>query len=249
MGRRGSWFAPAAAGVAAAIVGGVAGSGDARGLSGWHRTDVKAVTQPAAVGGRLVVYAVRRGFLEVVALDARTGSTVWSAPATPSEIAPREPPSLAVIRGDVFSLGRHGGALAEVIARDVATGKIHWKSAVGAFATWPGACPDATTAVCLTGLLSTSAQRGAQLRFDAKTGKQLPGAVISTRFGGPALAPALFDPADTTPELIIATSGEHESWRRPLRAIFTLPGASTDWGWNFDRANRPGLFVGSPGWK
>src|SRR5262249_44182884 len=102
---------------------------------------------------------------------------------------------------------------------------------------------------CLTGLLSTSAQRGAQLRFDAKTGKQLPGAVISTRFGGRELAPDLFDPGDRNPELIIATSGAHESWRRPLRAIFTLPGASTDWGWNFDRANRPGLFVGSPGWK
>ena len=250
MHRRGTLAASlAVVAVAAAVAGGAASSGKARALDGWRRPDVKAVTQPAAVGNRLLVYAARRGLLEVVALDARTGSTVWSAPATPSGIAPGEPPVLSVVGGDVFYLGRQGGSLAELVARDAATGHVRWKSAVGAFATWPGVCPDATTAICLTGLLSTSGQRGAQLRFDASTGKQLPGALISQRFGGRELAPGLFDPGDRNPEVLIATSGGRVSWRRPLRAIFTLPGASTDWGWNFDRAGRLGLFVGSPGWK
>lgn len=249
MGRGGIRLASAAAVVPAAAAGAVAGSSEARTLTGWHRADVKAVTQPAAVGNRLVVYAARRGLLEVVALDTKTGVTVWSAPATPSGIAPGEPPVLSVVGDDVFYLGRQGGSLAEVVARDVSTGRVRWKSALGAFATWPGVCPDATTAICLTGLLSTSPHRGVQLRFDAKTGKQLPGALLSKQFGGRELAPGLFDPGDRNPEVLIATNGARVSWRRPLRAVFTLPGASTDWGWNFDRAGRLGLFVGSPGWK
>src|SRR5205085_11358022 len=120
--------------------------------------DVKAATQPAAVGDRFVVYAARRGLLQVVALDARTGSTAWSAAATPSQIAPGEPPVLTVIGGDVFYLGRRGGSLAELVARNVATGQVRWRSPLGAFTTWPGVCPDQTTAICLSGLLSTSSQ-------------------------------------------------------------------------------------------
>ena len=217
--------------------------------AGWQRADVKAVTQPAAVGDRFVVYAARRGLLQVVALDARTGSTAWSAAATPSQIAPGEPPVLTVIGGDVFYLGRRGGSLAELVARNVATGQVRWRSPLGAFTTWPGVCPDQTTAICLSGLLSTSSQQGAELRFDAKGGKQLPGALIEKRFGGRELAPGLFDPGQRNPEVLLATSAGRVTWRRPLRAVFTLPGASTDWGWNFDRAGRLGLYVGSPGWK
>lgn len=220
----------------------------ARASAGWRRSDLRAVTQPVAVGNRFVVYVVHRGGLQVVALDAGTGATVWAAPATPSAIAPGEPPLLAVIDGDVFYLGRGGGSLADVIRRDVRSGKVRWRSALGAFASWPTVCPDAT-AICLTGLLSTSARRGAELRFDAQTGRQLPGALISKSFGGRELAPGLFDPGQRDPELLLATNGGQVSWRRPLRAVFTLPGASSDWGWNFDRVGRGELFVGSPGWK
>jgi len=227
----------------------VAVAAPAKTAAGWRRADVKAVTQPAAVGNRLVVYAARGGLLQVVALDARTGRTAWSAPATPSEIAPGEPPVLTVIGGDVFYLGREGGSLADLVARDVTTGRVRWRSPLGAFATWPGVCPDVTTAICLTGLLSTSSQRGAELRFDAKTGRQLPGALISKNFGGRELAPGLFDPGQRNPEVLLATRAGRVTWRRPLSAVFTLRGASTDWGWNFDRAGRLGLYVGSPGWK
>src|SRR5438128_806388 len=80
---------------------------------GWERVDLRAVTQPAAVGNRFVFYVADRGGLQVVALDARTGATVWAAAATPSEIAPGEPPELAVIGSDVFYLGRQGGSLGE----------------------------------------------------------------------------------------------------------------------------------------
>lgn len=217
---------------------------------GWRRADLTAVTQPVAVGDRFVFYAARRGGLQVVALDARTGRTLWAAPATQSNIAPGQPPNLAVIGSVVFYLGKRGstGPLGELVARDVNNGRVRWRSALGAFSTWPAVCPDATSAICLTGLLSTSPQRGAELRLDSGTGRQLGGALISS-FGGRQLAPGLFDPGQRNPELLVATRGGRVSWRRPLRSVFTLPGASSDWGWNFDRANRVGLFVGSPGWK
>ena len=59
----------------------------------------------------------------------------------------------------------------------------------------------------------------------------------------------LFDAEQRNPELLVAVEGSRTAWKRPLAAIFDLPGASTDWGWNFDRLDRVGLFVGSPGWK
>ena len=221
---------------------------DARAFVGWRRADFRAVTQPVGVGTRFVFYVAHRGGLRVVALDARTGKTLWAAPATPSVIAPGVAPGLAVIGSDVFYLGRGGGSLAKLVARDVMSGDVRWETAVGAFSTWPTVCPDGAT-ICLTGQLSTSAQRGVELRFDAQTGRQLPGALISKDSGGRELAPGLFDPGQRNPELLLATNGGQVSWRRPLRSVFTLPRASSDWGWNFDRAHRLGLFVGSAGWK
>jgi hypothetical protein len=52
------------------------------------------------------------------------------------------------------------------------------------------------------------------------------------------------------PDLLVAINrnGSAVTWREPLAKVFTLPGASTDWGWNFDRLERAGQFVGSPGW-
>src|SRR5919201_1461575 len=154
-----------AVGVVAAALCSTASSRAVGAARGWRRADLTAVTQPVAVGDRFVFYAARRGGLQIVALDARTGRTLWAAPATQSNIAPGQPPNLAVIGSVVFYLGKRGstGPLGELVARDVNNGRVRWRSA--------------------------------------------------------------------------------------LRSVFTLPGASSDWGWNFDRANRVSLFVGSPGWK
>jgi hypothetical protein len=51
--------------------------GHARSGAAWTRGDLHPVTQTAAVGGRYVLYVAAGGFLQVVALDAGTGSTVW----------------------------------------------------------------------------------------------------------------------------------------------------------------------------
>jgi hypothetical protein len=57
----------------------------------------------------------------------------------------------------------------------------------------------------------------------------------------------LYDTGQRNPELLVATSGADIAWRRPLADIFSLAGASTDWGWTFQRLSRDGVFVGSPG--
>jgi outer membrane protein assembly factor BamB len=102
--------------------------------------------------------------------------------------------------------------------------------------------------VCLTGVVAGRATRGTELRFDAGTGTPLPSLVFSSTPVGRSVGVGLFDPGLRKPEYLVAAEGAHVSWREPLAKIFTLPGASTDWGWYFERVERDGIFVGSPGW-
>jgi outer membrane protein assembly factor BamB len=218
----------------------------AAGATGWRRLDLRPVSQPAAVGGRLVVYVARRDGLGIVALDARTGSTAWSSKASPSGNARGTAPGLAVVgKRVVFFAPTADPGIARLVARDARTGRVLWRGRPGAFTAWPSVCPDDATAICVT----FSAREGTvALRYDAERGRPRAGPVLSSRFGGRELAPGLFDPGGRNPERLAATRGTRVAWRRRLAAIFPLSGASTDWGWVFDRVGRTGLFVGSPGW-
>jgi outer membrane protein assembly factor BamB len=194
-----------------------------------------------------VLYAQRRGSLEVVALNARDGSTAWIAPASPSYITAGVSAELAVRAGEVFYLqavGAPGEGIARVVARDVSSGKVSWQSSIGTFQTWPEICPDQTNAVCVNGTIEGA--RGGQLRFSATSGTLV--SVVrmgSSSFPGREIAPDLFDPGQRNPEQILAVERGRVAWRSRLSAIFTLPRASTDAGWNIDRVGRLGLFVGS----
>jgi outer membrane protein assembly factor BamB len=192
------------------------------------------------------VYVARRDGLGVAALDARTGSTVWSSDASPARNAPGQPPLLAVGgRRVVFFAPTASPELARLVARDAGTGRVLWRSGPGAFTAWPSVCPDEPTAICV----SISAREGTvALRFDAAHGRARVGPVLSSSLGGREVGPGLFDAGGRKPERLVATRGTRLAWRRPLAAIFPLAGASTDWGWNFDRIRRSGLFVGGPGW-
>src|SRR4051794_29084055 len=101
----------------------VGGHVDAATSRGWQRVDLHAVTQPRAVGHRFVLYAAKGGELQVVALDAISGTTAWSVAASPSIITPGVAPSVAAIGGDVFYLRTAAAGGAELVARDVATGE------------------------------------------------------------------------------------------------------------------------------
>ena len=107
----------------------------ARGSVGaWRRSDLKPVTQPAPLGGRFLLYAASEGGLRILALDARSGSTVWSAVASPSGIAPGQPPELALVDGYVIYLREVSGRrLAQLVASDPSTGREVWQSRAGHF--------------------------------------------------------------------------------------------------------------------
>jgi hypothetical protein len=66
-------------------------------------------------------------------------------------------------------------------------------------------------------------------------------------YPGRELTPDLFDPGKRDPEQLLAVSKGKLSWKRNLSAIFKLPHATSDGGWDFDRYGRLDLFIGSVG--
>ena len=209
------------------------------------RVALHAVTQPAPAGNRFVVYAATGGVLQLVALDAATGRTAWTEPATTSDIAPGSAPIVTVVGGRVVFLQGVAGGATEIVAADAMTGHVSWRSKPGAFSGWPVVCPGDPTAICASGVLQSGPGSGV-VRLDVASGRDLP----SPQLGAPQareLAPDLFDAGQRNPEFIVATTATALSWKQPLHHIFTFPGASTDYGWNFDRDARAGVFVGSVG--
>jgi outer membrane protein assembly factor BamB len=214
---------------------------------GWTRTDVGAVSQPAPVGGKFAFYAQHRGALEVVALDAGTGSTAWAAPASPSAVTAGVPAELAVRGTTVFYLegvGAPGNGAARVVAKDAASGNVLWRSNGGRFFSWPEICPDQPSAVCVSGTV-VGAGWG-QIRFATADGKVLADVKMGTANDpGRELGPDLFDPGSRSPEQLLVVANGREAWSRPLSRIFPLPRASSDGGWDFDRFANLGMYVGS----
>lgn len=213
----------------------------------WKRTDLRPVSQPKAVGDRLVLYAAADPGLRMIALSGRTGSTVWSDSATPSLNASGESPTVSTIGGRVVYMRPAVGSVTELVARDVATGRVAWR-VPGSFTSWPDACPEGVAAVCVTGFLLWQKRQSYLLTIDARNGKVRAIATLAKKPGGRGVAPGLFDPGARSPELLVAAQSSRVVWRQPLRKVFPLEGSSTDWGWNFDRIERHGLFIGSPGW-
>lgn len=207
------------------------------------------MSQPAPAGGKFVVYARQNDLLEVVALNANNGSTAWVAPASPSEVTPGVAAGLAVRAATVFYLENFGTPTygrARLVARDAASGNVVWQSAVGSFETWPEICPDQTNAVCVNGKIGSVGW--GQLRFSASTGQVMSVIQMGTEaYPGRELTPDLFDPGSRGPEQLLGVSRGKLNWRHNLSAIFTLPHASTDGGWDFDRYGRLDLFAGSVG--
>ncbi len=141
---------------------------------------------------------------------------------------------------------RADGSSAAVVAADAQTGKPLWTTGPGTFTGMPTVCSDDTSAVCLSGVLASDTGDEAALRFDIATGRRLPAAQV-TGPGPRELAVGLYDTGVRHPEKLMATRGAKVAWSRPLARIFPMRGATTDYGWDFDRIDRIGLFVGSVG--
>jgi hypothetical protein len=212
----------------------------------WERTDLHAVTQPVAVAGnRLLVYVGAAGKLRLVSLYVGSGGTAWARDASASMIAPGTSPVTTVIGGTVVFLQplAFNGA-AQVVAVEVESGRVLWSSTGGFFSGWPQVCPDDIGSVCLSGQMARTGD-ASSLRFDVATGALR--AAVTAPDGARELAPALYGSQQRNPELLVAVTGAKVAWQRPLDEIFTMRGATTDQGWNFDRLRHDELYVGSVG--
>jgi PQQ-like domain len=212
--------------------------------AGWTRGDLRPVTQPAPVGGLFVLFVVGDQQLSVVGLDAATGATVWSAAASTSDAAGGVAPALEVAGANVIFLAARSTDTAALTAVDGQTGTTVWQTQVGTFNDQPAACADDPSAVCVTGALGAGTP--APLRFDAATGRRR----HAPHIAGPGpreIGPGLFDAGARQPERLAAIRGGKVAWDRALSRIFPLAGATSDYGWNFGRLDRLGLFVGSVG--
>lgn len=212
-------------------------------VPGWRRGDLRPVTQPVAIGGRFVVYAASNGSLRVAALNAQTGATVWSDSASPSQTAPGEEPELVIVNGAIVYFHPVRGTVSDVAARDPASGRVLWHSQPGIFNGWPFPCPGDTTDVCVTGYTSVNQSASVLVRLNGHTGTTLGDTTLTV---GRSIGVGLYDDQHG-PEVLQAISGSSLSWARPLASIFTVPGASSTWGWNIDRDTLAGLFVGEVG--
>jgi PQQ-like domain len=213
--------------------------------AGWARTDLHAVSQPAAVGGVFVLYVVQGEQLTVAGLDAATGASAWSAAASTSDQTPGVAPSLDVAGGKVIFLAARGGDTAALPAVDGQTGATIWRTPTGRFEDLPAACEDDASAVCATGRLADDFGPTTPLRFNAATGRRLRAPHVSG--SARELGPGLYDTGARHPERLAAIRGGKVAWDRPLSRIFPAVGATSDFGWNFARLDRLGLFVGSVG--
>jgi hypothetical protein len=210
--------------------------------AGWQRADLRPVTQPAAVGGLFVMYTSRNGGLRVVGIDPATGRTVWSQLASPSRTTTSQAPSLGVVGGSVIYLGRAVADTARVVAADARTGATLWQSGVGTFSSYPEPCAAPATVICVAGTIA-GGPRGAELRFDAATGAPLRSADLAGTDAF-AAAPGFLD-SDFQPERLTATAGGAVAWSRRLEVLF--PNGNPARGFNFDRVDAAGMFVGSVG--
>jgi hypothetical protein len=214
--------------------------------AGWTRGDLRPVTQPAPVGGLFVLFVVQDEQLSVIGLDAATGATVWSAAASTSDAAAGVAPALEVAGANVIFLAARSSDTAALTAVDGQTGTAVWQTQIGTFDDPPAACADDASAVCVTGAFGDGLGTPAPLRFDAATGRRR----HAPRITGPGpreLGPGLYDAGDRQPERLAAIRAGKLAWDRPLSRIFPAAGATSDYGWNFGRLDRLGLFVGSIG--
>ena len=234
--------------VVAVLVAGCSGGGShssAKPTAGWVRSDLKPVTQPELAGGLVVLYVAAGGGLQVVALDPKTGRTLWHDRASPGSTTPGVAPVLGVAGSTVAFLSPvDDSTYSRLVGVAAATGRQLWHTPAGLFEDWPQPCPGDTLDICTTGSFGLAQQTQA-LRFRASNGAPAGAVLVSQSPGGRALGPDLFDPGVRNPEMLLSVSGASVAWTRTLASVFPAPGLSTDHGWQFDRVPAAGLFVGS----
>ncbi len=213
-----------------------------RGLR-WTQADVTPLGQPAAVGADVAFYGLKAGVLLIEVVDAKSGTVLWSKPASPGGVAAGVAINPSIIGGDVVYLRPAASSifLTQVVAADPTTGRDVAVSERSFVVTdRPRNC---SGQVCFSA--------GDQ---DGSTGLQmtLPTGVVTADPARLGLAARTVGPNGLLS--IQGTEGERLArqgpgqllWNRPLADLWG-PGYSTNYGWDFRSFDRQDLIVGTVG--
>ena len=206
----------------------------------WKHSDYLPVSQPEPVGGSVVGYTVTSGVLSLRAVDAASGRTLWTRPATRSGTTIGVYTSVAVSPGTAYyykPIGPLDDEKATLVAVDVRTGKDKWvQPGNRIYLGMPSACYLDRPLICAL------ADEGDvfDLRIDGVTGEVMRIPAVSGRYIGYEL----FNSSDRSQERIerVDTFTGQRLWTLDLRTLSPGRPISTDRGWSWRLIS--GVYVG-----
>lgn len=209
---------------------------------------VTPASMPTVVGGTPVLHTVQDGHLMITGLDAKTGATLWSHKATPSEAMRALALRVPVIDDKVVHLEPAPGAtgpdaalLARTVVRDPKTGKALSTSRAAVHYRLPRACPGDPGTVCgftREGDKVNPIQRLTDKGTFARIGDQ-----EYQRFSGTLGQPDLYRINGQE----LGRLGKDSVLWKTTAAALAGPGASSNTGWTFLNFPEAGIIAGTLG--
>ncbi|MCM3885283.1 PQQ-binding-like beta-propeller repeat protein [Frankia sp. R82] len=201
--------------------------GSDRVLPTWSST-LRAIGTPQAAG-RSAVFDVLtdQGTFELVSLDPKNGRVRWSAPASPSDIAPGVVINPLVIDGGrtvvwLEPSGDLSSGHVSVVAADTTTGQRRWQLGPSWTVTmYPRACGN--DVVCVSAVIAGNAYRVA---VDTRTGNirsQTPFDTDAREIGEDLL--------QVGNQLTAITRDGRQAWSRTSSSVFGGLDVAPDYGW------------------
>lgn len=208
----------------------------------WVREGVRSVTRPIETHGRLLMYEVRAGGLFLIALDPRSGKTLWEREATDSGITGGVAFSVTAVDDKVFYLRHVERGLAQLVAVDVRHGSERWATTTApGWLDMPVLCEDDRVHLC-AGAFVDGERTLVRVRVDdgrltrVGAGKQL----------GRSLGVGLRDTGGSSADVLARTTADGTvAWSRPAAELFGGHDVTSEQGWYFGRTDT--LYVGHLG--
>ncbi len=204
----------------------------------WTTQDLRPVGDPAVSGRTAAVYEAAGGRLDLVGVSTADGSVRWRRPASPG-LVHTDVAVVPTVVGSSFVYLRPDPAATlrtRLVVANPVTGKDAYVSPSMFFTTPPQVCDDDPAAACTTasaGPVGTAVHDAVTWRWSARarvlaqpSHRPTPAGSRSIGSGG------LVELGKRNPEILAAYAGGHETWRRPVDAVFGA-GYSTNNGWAF----------------
>jgi hypothetical protein len=214
------------------------------------QTKLHGFGSAVSVGKTTVLLTTKAHRLYLTGLASASGREIWSQEMSPGDVPGGMPVGFTVVAGHVAYLRPWAtlgtGALgAQLVVADAATGRELVATGSYSFVSTPDECDDRPDAICahvLQAGLDTAMVLPPGSRdfvFDPVESH----AAAHRSIGSDGLSDLLV----RNPEQIAVIRKGKIVWKHRLSDIFE-DDRSTDFGWDFEKTNKSGLFVGSVGW-